>query len=119
MISVHVLSVKNNNLMRFAVHNIKKNIEALYNFSKKKIPGHFHGIIDQKFNTSTFAFLNKNVKQTSLYIIKNLSCSSQGTQPCFYSTQKLKFKVVQNTTTLKYKFLNPRSRYDLFKVHQM
>lgn len=53
--------------MRFAVHNIKK-IEALYNFSKKKIPGHFHGIIDQKFNTSTFAFLNKNVKQTSLYI---------------------------------------------------
>lgn len=50
---------------------------------------------------------------------KNLSCSSQGTQPCFYSTQKLKFKVVQNTTTLKYKFLNPRSRYDLFKVHQM
>lgn len=70
--------------MRFAVHNIKK-IEALYNFSKKKIPGHFHGIIDQKFNTSTFAFLNKNVKQTSLYIIKNLSCSSQGTQPCFTS----------------------------------
>lgn len=70
MISVHVLSVKNNNLMRFAVHNIKKNIEALYNFSKKKIPGHFHGIIDQKFNTSTFAFLNKNVKQTSLYILK-------------------------------------------------
>lgn len=53
--------------MRFAVHNIKKNIEALYNFIKKKIPGHFHGIIDQKFNTSTFAFLNKNVKQTSLY----------------------------------------------------
>lgn len=70
MISVHVLSVKNNNLMRFAVHNIKKTIEALYNFSKKKIPGHFHGIIDQKFNTSTFAFLNKNVKQTSLYILK-------------------------------------------------
>lgn len=115
MISVHVLSVKNNNLMRFAVHNIKKTIEALYNFSKKKIPGHFHGIIDQKFNTSTFAFLNKHH-----YIFKkNLSCSSQGTQQCFYSTQKLKFKVVQNTTTLKYKFLNPRSRYDLFKVHQM
>lgn len=76
-------------------------------------------LLIMKFNTSTFAFLNKNVKQTSLYIIKNLSCSSQGTQPCFYSTQKLKFKVVQNTTTLKYKFLNPRSRYDLFKVHQM
>lgn len=116
MISVHVLSVKNNNLMRFAVHNIKKNIEALYNFSKKKIPGHFHGIIDQKFNTSTFAFLNKNVKQTSLYILKK--------KPILFIARHstmflLHTKIEVQSRTKYYKFLNPRSRYDLFKVHQM
>lgn len=105
--------------MRFAVHNIKKNIEALYNFSKKKIPGHFHGIIDQKFNTSTFAFLNKNVKQTSLYIKKKPILFIARHSTMFLLHTKIEVQSRTKYYSLKYKFFNPRSRYDLFKVHQM